>query len=533
MQSSSRDFFESIGLFVLGLVLFTYGVRTEHIIGFESRFYLFAIEMWRQGPSWFPTTYGAPYPDYPATSTFLIYLVAQFLGHLNKLAAVLPTAIAASLTMVMTYRIAALQSKRWGIYAVCFLLMTITFFTSARSINIDMLVTFVTATCFYVVYSADVYDSRDRLKLVYLLLLFGFACRGPMGLVTPAGVVCMYYLQDGNLRRLLVSSMAALSLLVVSVICLLGIANATGGYDFTHAVINREVLGRMGEGYLPPYFYFTMSLTDYALSFPLAVLAVLGVLYYEQRLHDYSAAFKLLLKCVGWALIILVGLSIPGDKKIRYILPATPAFALLASYWFIAPKNERYFVLCKWLMVKALLAFPLILLIGLRIASAYMTQHGLRFPVDQTLVNKLFFSLFGLTVSVFVFLKKKPWLQEVSVVLFAVAGFLIAYFLVVRPVQQSADHTHELVSSVEAIRRVRDAKLVFVGVGRDSWPIKYLANTPGDVLPRFVAPSALAVYSPHNLFIMNEEDFRILPTPVRFHVIKQGHIGQRQVVVFE
>ena len=42
---------------------FTYGwLKPAEIIRFESRFYLFALEMWRHGISWFPTSYTIPIP---------------------------------------------------------------------------------------------------------------------------------------------------------------------------------------------------------------------------------------------------------------------------------------------------------------------------------------------------------------------------------------------------------------------------------------------------------------------------------------
>ena len=79
------------------LVLFLLGVHGDAFVGFDSRFVLFAREMLRHGPSWFPTTYGAPYPDYPATSTFLTYLLSLPLGRVNELTAWLPTAVAAAI----------------------------------------------------------------------------------------------------------------------------------------------------------------------------------------------------------------------------------------------------------------------------------------------------------------------------------------------------------------------------------------------------------------------------------------------------
>ena len=72
-----REWFEVLAIFAVSLFIFTWNVSTQEVIGFESRFYLFALEMWRHGLSWFPTTYHKPYPDYPVTSTILPTITAR------------------------------------------------------------------------------------------------------------------------------------------------------------------------------------------------------------------------------------------------------------------------------------------------------------------------------------------------------------------------------------------------------------------------------------------------------------------------
>lgn len=66
----------SLGLGLLALLLFCAGAGQVTVIGFDSRFVLFAKEMLRHGPGFFPTTYGQPYADYSSASTLLIDLFA-------------------------------------------------------------------------------------------------------------------------------------------------------------------------------------------------------------------------------------------------------------------------------------------------------------------------------------------------------------------------------------------------------------------------------------------------------------------------
>jgi len=61
---------ESLGIFLIALLLFTLGIWDQQPQGFDGRWALFMQEMFRHGASLFPTTYGQPYADYPGTATF-------------------------------------------------------------------------------------------------------------------------------------------------------------------------------------------------------------------------------------------------------------------------------------------------------------------------------------------------------------------------------------------------------------------------------------------------------------------------------
>lgn len=534
-MSSSRDFFEILGIFSLSLLLFTWGVGSEEVVGFESRFYLFALEMWRDGVHAFPTTYHQLYPDYPATSTFLIYLTAKFMGHMNKLAAVLPSAIAASLTLTMTYLIGSLHNKRWGLYGVLFLLMTIVFLKSARSIALDMYPAMITACCFYMVYSADIKDWRSRESMIYLLLILGFAFRGPIGLVIPTGVICTYYLQDANYKRFFIVGAFALLILITCTLTLLMLAHVDGGHEFVHDVLRMEIVGRMDKSHLPFYFYFTTGFKDYALSFPLAVIVLLGVIYYEQRLHHHTPELKLMVKLFGWAMIVMLGMSIPGDKKIRYILPIAPAIALFAAYVFIAPKGERYFLWLRWLLVRFFLVFPALLYIGLRVVMAYASKHSLDFQINYLLVTQvLFASIAGSFLLFVIFAKKEQW-RDTGVLCIATLCFVFCYIVVAEPIELYIDKTRAFVLEVEKARKHNHAKLIFYRETPDGLPIKYLVDMPSEETPIFMGDEEeLVSYASPAFFITSESYFNELSpvTAGQLHVVARDKIGHVPVVVF-
>lgn len=151
MSHSKAGLFATLSLGVVYLLLFIAGTWSQGYIGFETRFALFAREMFANGPGWFPTTFGQPYPDYPAMSTFLIYLVAIPLGEVNKFATVLPTAISSAITVLLAYRIMRHYDKDWAFYCVVILLLTNTFATEARAISLDQSIATINIVSFYLV----------------------------------------------------------------------------------------------------------------------------------------------------------------------------------------------------------------------------------------------------------------------------------------------------------------------------------------------------------------------------------------------
>lgn len=512
-------------IFFVSLLFFTCGLAGEEITGFDSRFYLFAKEMWEYGISWFPTTYGEPYPDYPATSTVLIYLTAKLGGGLNKLTAVLPSAIAASLMVVLTYLIGELRKKDWGILAVCFMFLTFMFIKSARALSLDMYPAIMTAGCFYLIYSADVLHKPNRVKWIFPLLFLGFAFRGPIGLVIPTGVVCVYYLLDGRIKKMLAIGIAALILLIACFALLLFLAHRVGGQAFATDVLRMQMAGRINNYYQPIYFYFVNCLTNYALSFPLAILVILAA-FIRHRAMPAEATTQSLIKLIGWMLIVLIGMSIPGDKKPRYVLAMTPAIALLASYILIIPK-QRYFQILNKGLSYLLLILPGLLLAGVIVTSVF-AQSILKQQINILPV------IFALLVSQIIALNARKHI--VSVTVLAAISFAVVYIFIVEPLEIYFDQSRDFVTMLEIRREQAGAQIVFYQEGRDNLPIKYMANSKQLIKPAFInTPDELTNFSSPAFFITNKKNYLVLTNALanRFEFVAEGRIGHVAVVVFK
>lgn len=519
--------FQAIAIFCCALILFTVGLCHQEIIGFESRFYLFALEMWQQGPSWFPTTYHQPYPDYPATTTLFIYGVAKLVGTLNRLVAIFPSAVAAAVTVAFTFLIGALRSQRWGWLAVGFLLLTNTFLMEARTISPDQYVAMVTVIVFYLIYSATLLQRSKRLWFIPFLLALGFACRGPIGLVVPAGVICTFYLLEQNFKRFLQMSFVALAVLIVACVLLLFAAYHLGGIAFVKDVIDMEVIGRLQAADLPWYFYFTESIGAYALCYPLVILMLVGV-GRELCSKHVSIDWKFLQKLLAWGLIILVGLTIPAGKKIRYILAFSPALALFAAYLFIMPQPKKYLLYLRnsiyWLCYFLPLAFILLVL-----ALVYYVAH-------QHITLNIPYSLLVIAMVVLLNLNFIARKNPPIVVLIAALSFVIFNIGVVERINQAINKTHNFVVSVEKWRMQKHADLVFYHAAPDGMPIKYRVNMPQLEMPIFIAtPEEITHFSKKALFVTSVDFFAKIPPVVaaKLKVIATGRIGHDDVVVFE
>lgn len=514
MVTKNTNWIEISLIFVGGLFLFTYGLAAQEIIGFESRFYLFALEMWRHGPTWFPLTYQQPYPDYPATSTFLIYAFSKMSNSLNKFSAVFPSALAASITLATTYAIGSLYSKRWGLSGVLFLLFTSLFVMEARTISLDQYVTAITTLSFFLVYSSQVQRHSKKVWWVLPLLVLGFLFRGPLGLVIPAGVVCTLFLLEKNWKRFFLFGTLAAVLLVICSLILLGLAYLAGNNAFMHEVMQKEVLGRMQDLKTPPfYFYFVDSLGSYAITYPLAILILIGMLP--------SLKNDLIKKLTGWILVIMIGLSIPGDKKVRYILPIAPALALICGYLFIATSEKKYFYFLQRGLVWFCCFFPSLCL-------------GVSFYIYHKHPNLIFYFypavtfLFIMQLGAFFLIK-----QSLRVLMIAALAFVGSYILIVEPINIDINKSREFVRTAEEMRQDQHAKLAFYQEEKDGWVIKYLINMSQEENPLFITNlKELTEFKDPAFFITVKEKFNHIENPHLFQVHLNGKIGRKDIIVF-
>lgn len=482
---------------VAAFVLFMLGAQGAAVVGFDSRFVLFAKEMLRHGPSLFPTTYGEPYPDYPATSTFLTYLLSLPFGRVGLVTAWLPTALASALIAGLTYRLVAPFSRRWALLSVAMLLLTATFLSEARAVSLDQMVAAVGMLAFFIAFHSQRYSATALLVRLLPLLLVGFALRGPLGLVVPAGMVCSQLLLDRHWRRLVPFSGAALALLLACSAVLLTVARKVGGDVFVEDVLRMQVTGRLdgSAGASDALYYFRSSLGNYALAFPLAIPA-LALLW---RRKDDPAA-RLVIGCALAALVVMVGLSVPQAKKARYILAMAPLAAIIATYPFNV-HGPRLAKLLRVVLQALWLVLPALVLLGIWLGWRRYPQ-ALQPLTDRVVLCAVLLAMLQLFA-----LSRLYWRNRRAelLALGAVLALWGSYILVIEPAELRLYDSRDFSLAVDSVVSVDPAPLVLYGMGRDARAIKFMVNLDHDMQPLFADSPERLVELPTPFYLMLEE----------------------------
>jgi 4-amino-4-deoxy-L-arabinose transferase-like glycosyltransferase len=523
---------ELLLIFFTGVIVFTIGLSPE-FIGFDCRFAVFAQEMLRNGPTFFPTTYGNAYPDYHGTSTFLIYLVSLPFGKVTPFTAILPTAIVSALVLVFIYKIGAIHSRRWGLAAVLFALFTIEFFSLSRSISIDQYTTLSTVISFYIVYSASVYKKQKRLWLIPFLFMAGFAFRGPIGLIIPASVVCSYYLYNKDYENFAFIAFESVILLVIYTLILLAAAWYQGGETFVKRVIETQVTGRIGSNAKHWFgYYFTESFARYAISFPFAFLVVAAL--YRKIFKRVNPECKLLCSLIIWVLVILIGISITGTKKIRYILPIIPAISLIGSYIFVdsSPKSILYSIkkiflqFCSW--------FPF----GTTavILSAWILSNRFAFLSGADYLMAAILTTILAVVSWILNIKLKDnFTRDFMFLAIGTITFIIIIVGINEPINYHRNITKPFVKKVENLRSQQYGEIIFYRIYPDNEAIKFMANLDKPITPGFTnnTKDILTISKPV-YFIALQKDFTALPENITPYIklLDFGKIGRDDCVIF-
>lgn len=235
-----------------------------------------------------------------------------------------------------------------------------------------------------------------------------------------------------------------------------------------------------------------------------------------------SPQLRQLKKYIGWMSIILIGLSIPADKKMRYILPMAPALALIGSYLWSGLLHNNYLRILKNILNWFCFFIPIFALIVL----VFLKQKLIAMHINYSLLVWMLVIM----QCAMVMMRKR----EIVILGLAALTFVLINIMVVEKINVTVNKTKKFVITIESIRAQRHANLAFFQEGADGLPIKYVINMTTDEKPIYLKnPQELQTLKSPSIVIVGQENLSHIPqaTLKKFTIISYGKIGHDGVIV--
>ncbi len=526
-------------IFLASVALFLAGLQSTEFVKINCRFALFVHEMAENPLGPFPLLYGEPYCDYPSIHTYLMYL-ASFLGGVSMLTATLPSALAAGAVMSLTYLIGARMSNRFGLFAVLILAASYEFLCIARAPSPDMFVAFSTVFAFYLMYTAERENKAMRLFLLPFLFVLGFVMRGPIGAVIPIGVVCVYYLSLRRWKTAVAGGVLGTLVLTCCLMLFIIIIHRYGGRELVKQFQQAQVDSRMSSG-KPFWFYFSNALGSYSLAYPLGFL-VMGTYVWIERKKYFAKAPKnsyaaLRQGLTAWFLVIVLGMSIPGTKHLRYVVAAVPAAALLSAFLFVNPDKLQIFKKVRDIFLKICCVVPFAALGIVAIGAIVLKILELDIPVPVFL-PAIMFMVLG-----FAMIAGTRKVKDMDKIMFIVALTAMTFFVIkimlIEPIETYSESSYKFVKQIEKLRPA-GSRLTFCGIGPDGEDLKYIVNLKPRskfYIPIFVAldkNEELLKLPSGTLIVFKSSKTKFIKTEVRKRLqeVAKGKLGHRKCTLY-
>lgn len=300
----------------------------------EPRFGEVPREMMQSGDYFVPHCNGVPYKEKPPLLFWTIALVSLPVGDVTEFTARVPSGIAALLTVLFTYLLAArLFDRRVAVWSAL-VLMTMNFFWSeARSVRTDMLLTACMTGALVAFWRW--HETRRTIWLVtlYGALTLGLYTKGPAALVFPLLLIVFFYWRRKEDRRQthwvigIIIAMGLTLLWYIPARMMLPAETAQVAQEGVGGEAFRQIIGRvfLGVSKAQPPWYYLFNVPAGMLPWTLFLPWILPWIW--RRRHE-SDAMRLLL---AWTIPAFIFFSISVGKRGVYLLPIYPALAMLTA----------------------------------------------------------------------------------------------------------------------------------------------------------------------------------------------------------
>jgi 4-amino-4-deoxy-L-arabinose transferase-like glycosyltransferase len=338
-------------LVIVGLayILFIHGLGSISLWDpDEPRQALMAREMVQRGDYVHPYLNGMPYLEKPPLYSWLIVLASKITGKIDEFSSRLPSAIAATLLLLLTYFFGKrLDHEVSGFLSALILATNFQFLGNARESVMDMTFAFFIGLAIFLGYLSIEKEKKWLLPLALLPCALAIITKGPAGFVIPVAVLFFYCIATRRLKRMFVPLAlgSLLALAVASIWFLLA------GKAYTNEFIFHQNITRFTTGFdhVEPFTYYFYKLFTNFLPWSIA-LPFAAFFAYRRRLW---------LPLI-WLLFTFIFFDISKSKRAIYLLSCYPACALIAGIYL----KERWYVLVEKRWTTAILSlFALALLV--------------------------------------------------------------------------------------------------------------------------------------------------------------------------
>jgi 4-amino-4-deoxy-L-arabinose transferase-like glycosyltransferase len=351
--------------------LFFHGLTAGQLWKTESLRAIVAAEYLRSGNWIVPTLYGEPLFTKPPGMYAAIALCSWPFGEVTEWTARLPSALAATLTVLMLYGyFTRLFGRRGGLVIAVLAPMSPLWLDKATAAEIDMMqVMWVTGSILALLRALETPERSGRWWLAALVCVAG-------GVLTKWTAPAFFYATAipllwwrGQLRLLWDwRHLAAAGVGAALCLAWIGAAVAMTGWDVFAETVKREALQRMVPEYAytidPWYVALLHPLRLWYTNLPWSLVALIACRPAFGRL--WSGRERMLwqaLHCWLWPNVLIWSLML--DHKARHSFPLFPAFAGLAALvwvawldgrlawkWRVQPRKVLIAALAGWLIVK-------------------------------------------------------------------------------------------------------------------------------------------------------------------------------------